>query len=348
MDRPAILRETAQTLGFDAFGITPAEPSERAGHLEEWLKLSYHGDMGWMAKAPQIRMDPHGYDPSARTIIIAGVSSRQSTPSLPRGRIAAYAQGEDYHEILRDLLESLAQKTLVPWGGQYRITVDSSPVMEKPLAARAGLGWQGKNTLLIHPEHGPWLLLGCLLTDLEISPNSASKDHCGSCTRCLDVCPTRAFPQPYVLDARRCLAYLTIEHPGSIPEEFRPLMGDRVFGCDECLEVCPWNRHARQSREIRLRSIPRPDLAEMLSWDDARFRKAFRGTPMFRLKRNRWIRNLCVVLGNIGTSSDLPALQRASQESDPLIREHADWAVRQVSQRCRSHFSAHAGFLAKK
>ena len=286
-----------------------------------------------MAKTPAVRMDPKTYDPSARTIIVAGLSSRQLSPSLPRGRIAAYAQGGDYHDVLRGLLENLAQKTIVAWGGKYRVTVDSSPVMEKPLASRAGLGWQGKNTLLIHSTHGPWLLLGCLLTDLEIDPDSPSKDHCGSCTRCLDVCPTQAFPQPYVLDARRCLAYLTIEHPGPIPEEFRPLMGDRVFGCDECLEICPWNRHALQSREIRFQPLPRPDLREMLSWDDSRFRSEFRGTPIFRLKRNRWIRNLCVVLGNIGTPEDLPALRGSSQESDPLIQEHARWAIRQIEAR---------------
>ena len=333
MDRPSLIRQSARALGLDALGITRAESPDRAEHLSEWLKLSYHGEMAWMAKSPAVRMDPGTYDSTAQTIIIAGLSSRQPSPSIPRGRIAAYAQGEDYHAILRDHLESLARKTIVEWGGKYRITVDSSPVMEKLIAAQAGLGWQGKNTLLIHPEHGPWLLLGCILTDLEISPDAPARDHCGSCTRCLDACPTGAFPHPYVLDARRCLAYLTIEHPGPIPEEFRPLMGDRIFGCDECLEVCPWNRHARQSREVRLQPLPRPDLREMLSWDDSRFRKEFRDTPIFRLKRNRWIRNLCVVLGNIGTPEDLPALQQTQRESDPLIQEHASWAIAQIRNR---------------
>ena len=333
MDRPALLKETARVLGFDAIGITRAESPPQGRYLPEWLRLSYHGEMKWMTKTPSIRMDPTAYDSSARTILVAGISSRQPFPPLPRGRIASYAQGEDYHEVLRDRLESLAQKTIVPWGGKYRITVDSSPVMEKPVAALAGLGWQGKNTLLIHTEHGPWLLLGCLLTDLEIPPDSPAKDHCGSCTRCVDACPTQAFPQPYVLDARRCLAYLTIEHPGSIPLEFRHLIGDRIFGCDECLEVCPWNRHARQSREIRFQPVPRPDLAEMLSWNDARFRREFRGTPIFRLKRNRWVRNLCVVLGNVGTFRDLPALQKTREEADPVIQEHAAWAIQQIEAR---------------
>jgi len=336
MDRSTFLKETAMSIGLDAIGITRPDRPTQTRHLPEWLNLSYHGEMNWMAKTPGIRMDPSAYDPSARTIIVAGISSRQPSTPMRRGRIASYAQGEDYHEVLRDHLETLAQKTIVPWGGKYRITVDSSPVMEKPVAALAGLGWQGKNTLLIHTEHGPWLLLGCLLTDLDIPTDSPQKDHCGSCTRCLDACPTQAFPQPYLLDARRCLAYLTIEHPDSIPLEFRPLIGDRLFGCDECLEVCPWNRHAQQSREIRLQPIPRADLSEMLSWDDARFRKEFRGTPIFRLKRNRWIRNLCVVLGNIGNGEDLPALYETCNETDPIIQEHAFWAIHEIRRRLRN------------
>jgi len=333
MDRSNALKEAAQTLGFDAIGIAEAQAPQGADHLKDWLNLSYQGEMGWMARRPEIRSDPRQYDPLAKTIIVAGVTSHQTSKPSRRGRIAAYAQGLDYHNILRDKLERLAQNTLAIWHGQYRICVDSSPIMEKPLAATAGLGWQGKNTLLIHPQHGPWLMIGCILTDLKLTPDSSTNDHCGTCTRCLDACPTQAFPQPYVLDARRCLAYLTIEHPGSIPEEFRPLVGDRLFGCDECLDVCPWNRHAQQSREISLSPILRSDLPEMLEWDEARFRKEFRGTPIFRLKRGRWLRNICVVLGNIGTTEDLPALEKASQDSDPLVREHALWGILQIMKR---------------
>ena len=333
MDQSAALRESARRLGFDALGITPAQSPSGAEHLQEWLSLSYQGEMNWMAKNPHQRSDPRQYDPQAQSIIMAGVSSRQITPAPRRGRIAAYAQGLDYHEILRAKLVQFAEETIVSWGGRYRICVDSSPLMEKPIAAMAGLGWQGKNTLLIHTEHGPWLMLGGILTDLILPPTSPSSDHCGSCTRCLDACPTRAFPQPYVLDARRCLAYLSIEHPGSIPEEFRPLMGDRLFGCDECLEVCPWNRHAQQSKEMNFQSIPRPELTEMLGWDDATFRDQFRGTPIFRLKRGRWLRNICVVLGNIGTKKDLPALENSCSDADLMVREHAVWAVRQIESR---------------
>jgi epoxyqueuosine reductase len=289
--------------------------------------------MNWMERDPETRADPNRYDPTARTILVAGVSSRQTALPLRRGRIAAYAQGADYHDFLREKLETLARETLSVWKGSHRICVDSSPLLEKPLAALAGIGWQGKNTLLIHREHGPWLLLGFLLTDLAISADTPDSDHCGTCTRCLDACPTQAFPQPYVLDARRCLAYLTIEHPGAIPEEFRPLVGDRLFGCDECLEVCPWNRHAQNAREIKLTARPRPDLRDMLAWDDARFRSEFRGTPVFRLKRNRWLRNVSVVLGNIGDASDLPALESASQDGDALVREHAAWAIDRIRTR---------------
>ncbi len=329
----ALLRQAAARQGLEAFGLAPAAAPAHASELRNWLAQSFQGEMSWMARDPQTRANPQRYDPTARTILVAGVSSRQTARPLRRGRIAAYAQGEDYHDWLKEKLVALARETITPWGGTHRICVDTSPLLEKPIAALAGLGWQGKNTLLIHREHGPWLLLGLLLTDLEIPPDPSGTDHCGTCTRCLDACPTRAFPRPYVLDARRCLAYLTIENPGPIPEEFRPLVGDRVFGCDECLEVCPWNRHAQTAREIKLSPRPYPDLREMLAWDDERFRSSFRGTPVFRLKRNRWLRNVSVVLGNIGDTGDLPALEKAAGENDPLIREHALWAIRQIRRR---------------
>ena len=333
LNASTVLRQTADRLGFDAFGIAPAQAPTHAHHLHEWLAKSFQGEMSWMARDPQTRADPKKYDPACQSILVGGISSRQTPPSLRRGRIAAYAQGADYHDFLREKLEALAGETITRWGGNHRICVDTSPLLEKPLAALAGVGWQGKNTLLIHREHGPWLLLGFLLTDLNLPLDRTDSDHCGTCTRCLDACPTQAFPRPYVLDARRCLAYLTIEHPGPIPEEFRPLVGDRLFGCDECLEVCPWNRHARNAREIKLTPRPRPDLREMLSWDDSRFRSEFRGTPVFRLKRSRWLRNVSVVLGNIGTTEDLPALAKAAREEDALVSEHARWAIATIQQR---------------
>lgn len=330
-----LLRQTATGLGLDAFGIAPARSPAHAHNLHDWLALSFQGEMTWMERDPETRADPLRYAPFARTVLVVGVSSRQTAPPLRRGRIAAYAQGFDYHDWIREKLELLARQTITTWGGAHRVCVDTSPVMEKPLAALAGVGWQGKNTLLIHRQHGPWLLLGLILTDLSIPADSPDSDHCGTCARCLEACPTKAFPRPYVLDARRCLAYLTIEHPGPIPEEFRTMMGDRLFGCDECLEVCPWNRHAQNAREIKLTPQPRPDLRDMLAWDDARFRSEFRGTPMFRLKRNRWLRNVSVVLGNIGGASDLPALQKAAGDPDALVREHAAWAMNQIHRRLR-------------
>ncbi len=333
LNAASILRENSRRLGLDALGIAPARAPAHAQSLHDWLSQSFQGEMAWMARDPETRADPKKYDPLARTIIVAGISSRQTTPPPQRGRIAAYAQGSDYHDLLREKMEALARETVVAWGGSHRVCVDTSPLLEKPLAALAGIGWQGKNTLLIHREHGPWLLLGFLLTDLEVTADPPVSDHCGSCTRCLEVCPTGAFPRPYVLDARRCLAYLTIENPGPIPEEFRPLIGDRLFGCDECLEVCPWNRHAKNAQEIKFSPRPRPDLREMLSWDEARFRSAFRGTPIFRLKRDRWLRNICVVLGNIGTTSDLTALEAACGDGSPLVREHAGWAAARIRAR---------------
>jgi len=327
------LREVANRLGLDALGIAPARAPAHANDLHDWLARSFQGEMAWLGRDPEIRADPKKYDATARTILVAGVSSRQTQPPLRRGRIAAYAQGADYHDFLREKLETLARETLTAWGGTHRVCVDTSPLLEKPIAALAGVGWQGKNTLLIHREHGPWLLLGLILTDLELPPENPGSDHCGTCTRCLDACPTQAFPRPYVLDARRCLAYLTIEHPGAIPEEFRPAVGDRLFGCDECLEVCPWNRHAQSAREIKLAPRPRPDLRDMLAWDEARFRAEFRGTPVFRLKRHRWLRNVSVVLGNIGERADLPALEKAGRDADPLVREHAAWAANRIRSR---------------
>lgn len=333
LNASALLREAAGRLGFDAFGIAPAQAPAHAQNLHDWLARSFQGEMAWMARNPALRADPKKYDPAAHTILVAGLSSRRTIPLPQRGRIAAYAQGSDYHDFMREKLELLARETIAAWGGAHRVCVDTSPLLEKPLAVLAGLGWQGKNTLLIHREHGPWLLLGLLLTNLEIPAEVPDSDHCGTCTRCLDACPTRAFPQPYVLDARRCLAYLTIENPGPIPEEFRTLVGDRLFGCDECLEVCPWNRHAQNAREIKLSPRPRPDLREMLAWDETRFRSEFRGTPIFRLKRKRWLRNLCVVLGNIGTSEDLPSLEKFAGREDSFLKEHAQWALNRIRQR---------------
>jgi epoxyqueuosine reductase len=237
--------------------------------------------------------------------------------------------------VLMEKLRALAD-LMAAGGAAAKVYVDTGPVLEKPLAARAGLGWQGKSTMLINRRLGPWLLLGEIITTLALEPDAPERDHCGSCSRCLDACPTRAITAPYQLDARRCIAYLTIELKGSIPEELRPLIGDRVYGCDECLDVCPWNRFAQATREARFHApdeLRHADLRELLDLTAAGFRRRFARSPILRVKRRGLLRNVCVVLGNIGTTEDLPALHRAQQHEEPLVREHAAWAVRQIEKR---------------
>jgi epoxyqueuosine reductase len=281
----------------------------------------------------------------ARSIIVAGLNYWQPQPK-GRGRIARYALGEDYHHVLLEKLEALAAEISAssgePAGAMAKVYVDTGPVLEKPLAARAGVGWQGKSTMLIHTQLGPWLLLGEILTTLELEPDAPHRDHCGSCSKCIAACPTGAITAPYQLDARRCIAYLTIELKGSIPEELRPLIGDRVYGCDECLDVCPWNRFARTTREARFLARPgdaashsgRDSLHELLEISAAEFKRRFARSPILRVKRRGLLRNVCVVLGNIGTVDDLPALRRAEAHEEPLVREHAAWAVREIEKRC--------------
>jgi epoxyqueuosine reductase len=270
-----------------------------------------------------------------RSIIVAGLNYWQPQPP-GRGRIARYALGDDYHEILLGKLNALAAE-ITATGASAKVYVDTGPVLEKPLAERAGLGWQGKSTMLISTKLGPWLVLGEILTTLELAPDAPAQDHCGKCTRCLDACPTRAITAPYQLDARRCIAYLTIELKGAIPEEMRPLIGDRVYGCDECLDVCPWNRFAQTTREAKFlapaRDASRDELHALLEITPQEFKRRFARSPMLRVKRRGLVRNACVVLGNIGTPDDLPALRRAEQHDEPLVREHAAWAVRQIEAR---------------
>jgi epoxyqueuosine reductase len=237
--------------------------------------------------------------------------------------------------VLLEKLNTLAED-IVASGAQAKVYVDTGPVLEKPLAQRAGLGWQGKSTMLIHPKLGPWLLLGEIITTLDLEPDAPQADHCGSCSRCLTACPTGAITAPYQLDARRCIAYLTIELKGSIPEELRPLIGDRVYGCDECLDVCPWNRFAQTTRESRFLKPPESQgdaLRELLEISGPEFKRRYAHSPILRVKRRGLLRNVCVVLGNIGTAEDLPALRRAEQHEEPLVREHAAWAVKQIEER---------------
>lgn len=334
MERAALkaqLKQEAEALGFSAFGVTAVPVELRGDYFRRWLAEGYHGDMAWMARQPERRTDPTLVLPEARSIMVFGATSWQPQPE--RGyKVATYALGSDYHDVLLQKLKQLCE-TLSPHGGVHRPYVDTGPVLEKPLAAAAGLGWQGKNTLLIHRREGTWLLLGVILTTLELPADTPEPDRCGSCTRCQDVCPTQAFPAPYQLDARRCLAYLTIEHQGPIPEEFRAALGDRVFGCDDCLTVCPWNRWAQTTREARFLARPLPPLRETLAWEEKDFTLIFTGTPLKRLGLARWLRNALTVLGNTGDALDMPAVRAHLNHPDPMVAEHAAWAERALSAR---------------
>ena len=330
----AAIKARAAELGLDVCGITHADPAEYAAFYQQWITEGKAGEMAWLAREPERRADPGVVLPGARSIVVAGLNYWQSQPK-GRGRIARYALGEDYHHVLLEKLETLAAE-LVRAGEKAKVYVDTGPVLEKPLAERAGMGWQGKSTMLISTKLGPRLLLGEILTTAELKPDAPQKDHCGSCTRCIEACPTGAITAPYQLDARRCIAYLTIELKGSIPEELRPLIGDRVYGCDECLDVCPWNRFAQTTREARFLATEdeeRNSLHALLEISASEFKRRFAKSPILRVKRRGLLRNVCVVLGNIGTADDLPALEKAAQHEEPLVREHAAWAIKRIQER---------------
>src|SRR5260221_5988456 len=333
-DSPAI-KARAAALGLDVCGVTGAAPARHAAFYRQWTAEGKAGEMQWLAREPERRTDPRIVLPGARSLIVAGVNYWQPQPR-GRGRIARYALGEGYHHVLLEKLESLAAE-IIRNGDKAQVYVDTGPVLEKPLAERAGIGWQGKSTMLIHPRLGPWLLLGEIITTLELEPDAPHRDHCGSCSKCITACPTGAITAPYQLDARRCIAYLTIELKGSIPEELRPLIGDRVYGCDECLDVCPWNRFAQTTRETRFLAggtdEKRDPLHALLEITAPEFKRRFARSPILRVKRRGLLRNVCVVLGNIGTADDLPALEKAARHEEPLVREHAAWAIRQINAR---------------
>ena len=335
----AWIKSRAADLGLDACGITSADPARYAEFYQQWTAEGKAGEMQWLAREPERRTDPRVVQVGARSIIVAGLNYWQPSPKR-RGRIARYALGEDYHHVLLEKLEALAAEISLSSGAATKVYVDTGPVLEKPLAERAGIGWQGKSTMLINPKLGPWLMLGEIITTLDLEPDAPARDHCGSCSRCITACPTGAITAPYQLDARRCIAYLTIELKGSIPEELRPLIGDRVYGCDECLDVCPWNRFAQTTREARFLAKPeddavsgRDELHALLEISQAEFKRRFARSPILRVKRRGLLRNVCVVLGNIGTADDLPALRRAELHEEPLVREHAGWAIRQIERR---------------
>ncbi|AQS88761.1 iron-sulfur binding protein [Neoasaia chiangmaiensis NBRC 101099] len=336
------IAEYARRLGFDAVGFCRAElPDEARARLHEFVANGWHGTMGWMEQRLDQRGDPKALWPDVRSVISLGLSYAPETDPLAtlamadRGNISVYARNRDYHDIIKGMLKHVAQ-FVVKQGTdtQVKVFVDTAPVSEKPLAEAAQLGWQGKHTNVVSRDHGSWLLLGEIFTTLDLQPSAPRAGACGSCTRCLVACPTNAFPAPYRMDARRCISYLTIEHAGPIPHEFRPLIGNHIYGCDDCLAVCPWNRFAQAGHEAKLAArseLVAPRLAELVALDDAAFRTLFSGSPIKRIGRNRFVRNVLIAIGNSGDASLADHARTRTQNDDAVVAEAARWAVERLS-----------------
>jgi epoxyqueuosine reductase len=334
------LTTEARALGFADCRIAPADLAFH-DRLDAWLAAGHHAGMGWMAERSGQRGSPAALWPEARSVVMLAMNyGPESDPleTLDRpevGTISVYARHRDYHDVIKGKLKALAQKLAARTGGDVKVFVDTAPLMEKPLAQAAGLGWQGKHTVLLSRGHGNWLFLGAILTNLALEPDAPEAEHCGSCRRCLDVCPTAAFPAPHVLDSRRCISYLTIEHKGPIDRALRPLMGNRIYGCDDCLAVCPWNKFAQGAREAKLMArddLAAPPLADLLMLDDAAFRAKFSGSPIKRTGRNRFIRNVLIAAGNAaaagaGSAALAAAVRPHLDDPDPVVRGAAVWAL---------------------
>ncbi len=334
--RSFLAAEAAQA-GFEAFGIAdPAGMAEAGGRLGIALADGHHGTMDWMAETALRRADPRVLWPNVRSVAVFAMNYGPDADPLAilsqtdRAAISVYAQNRDYHDVMKGRLKEMAQRFAARFGCEVKVFVDTAPVMEKPLAAKAGIGWQGKHTNLVSRERGSWLFLGEIFTDAAIEADRAQEDHCGNCRACLDICPTKAFPAPYRLDARRCISYLTIEHKGPIPHEFRVAMGNRIYGCDDCLAVCPWNKFAAEAREAKLKArddLRAPALADLLTLDDPGFRAMFSKSPVKRIGRDRFMRNALIAAGNSGLRALVPALSGHLEDAAPLVRGAAVWAL---------------------
>jgi len=341
----AALAREAQALGFDCVGVTaPDSITTAANHFRDFLDAGAHGDMDWLARDPERRADPRGLWSDVRSVIMLGVNYGPDEDPLEilkkrtRGAISVYAQGDDYHDVIKKRLKALARWLAATAHCEVKVFVDTAAVMEKPLAQAAGVGWQGKHTNLVSREFGSWLFLGAIFTTLELPHDGAELDHCGSCRACLDICPTAAFPAPYKLDARRCISYLTIENKGPIPHEFRKAIGNRIYGCDDCLAVCPWNKFAQEGRETKLAArdeLRAPGLAELARLDDAAFRARFTKSPVKRIGRDRFIRNVLIAIGNSGEGALADEAERLLSDANPLVRGAAVWALAQLVDRAQ-------------
>lgn len=340
MKKKEALATQARAEGFAAMGIArPDAVPHLAGRLADFLEAGRHGQMGWMAERTGWRGDPAALWPEARSVImLAELYSPDHDPlavlsQRDRAAISVYAQGKDYHDIVKKRLKRLGRWLIATQGGDIKVFVDTAPVMEKPLAQAAGLGWQGKHTNLLSRDLGSWFFLGAIFTTLDLPPDSPETERCGSCRACLDICPTKAFPAPFQLDARRCISYLTIEHKGPVDPELRPLMGNRIYGCDDCLAVCPWNKFAREASELRYRGvIGAPPLAELAVLDDAGFRARFSGSPIKRIGRDRFVRNVLYAIGNSARPDLRPVAAGLTGDPDPAVADAAIWALQQLDE----------------
>ncbi|WEX77703.1 tRNA epoxyqueuosine(34) reductase QueG [Sinorhizobium numidicum] len=333
----AFLKAEAADKGFDICRVTrpdsiPAAP----GRLREFLATGYHGTMEWLAETAERRSDPRALWNDVRAVVIFGMNygpeedPRDILTKRDRGAISVYAQNRDYHDVIKGRLKEIATRFAARAGEDVKVFVDTAPVMEKPLAEKAGIGWQGKHTNLVSREFGSWLFLGSLFTTADLDIDEPERDHCGSCRACLDVCPTGAFPAPYRIDARRCISYLTIEHKGPIAPELRPLIGNRIYGCDDCLAACPWNKFAQSASEIKLKAredLKEPELADLLRLDDAAFRAFFSGSPVKRIGRDRFVRNALIAAGNSGERKLIPICKALAGDASPTVRGMAIWAL---------------------
>ncbi len=339
----AALAREARALGFDCIGVTGPGSIEAAGkYFREFIALGAHGDMDWLAAQPERRIDPRGLWQDVRSVIMLGVNYGPDRDPLAilrertRAAISVYAQGGDYHDLIKKRLKALARWLVAAAPCEVKVFVDTAAVMEKPLAQAARLGWQGKHTNLVSREFGSWLFLGAIYTTLELPRDEPEVDRCGSCQACLDICPTAAFPAPYKLDARRCISYLTIENKGPIPQEFRKAIGNRIYGCDDCLAACPWNKFAREGREAKLAArdeLRAPTLAELARLDDAAFRALFTKSPVKRIGRDRFVRNVLIAIGNSEDAALAEKARRLLEDASPLVRGAAVWALAQLLRR---------------
>ena len=334
------IRARAAWLGFDVLGVASAsDPWPAGARLAQFVEAGRHGGMAWMEETLDRRAHPTAMWPEARSAVVVGMSygpDRDPLEGLARpsnGLVSVYARGDDYHELIKGRLKNLGGWIKAKYGGEVKVFVDTAPLMEKPLAQRAGLGWQGKHTNLVSRDLGSWLFLGSVLTSLELPVDTASEEACGSCRACLDVCPTNAFPAPFQLDARRCISYLTIEHEGPVDPALRPALGNRVYGCDDCLAVCPWNKFAVAAREVGLRArteLEEPALADLLKLDEAGFRALFRKSAVTRIGRDRLVRNALYAAGNSGDAALIPAAEALLADPDPVVRDAAAWALERL------------------